>query len=127
MTTPDEIRDILSEVEFRGWEFALHLGERWYLQVCFEAPCSRTGELKQQRGRKWMLSPHMTRSEIVSTALKAVLTALEHEAREDFRYKGIAIYNPHIDVQALVMVAPLADERREIALSDTEADLHMSH
>ena len=43
----------------------------------------------------------MTRSEIVSTAFLAVLTALEHEAREQFRYRGRPIYSPHYDVEVL--------------------------
>ena len=52
-------------------------------------------------GRKWRLSPHMTDSEIVGTALKAVLTAEEHEARENFLYRGRPIFGPHLDVDQL--------------------------
>jgi hypothetical protein len=43
----------------------------------------------------------MTKSEIVSTALKAVLTAEEHEAREQFQYKSKTIFGPHFDVDKL--------------------------
>ena len=59
------------------------------------------------KGRKWLLSYHMTRSEVVQTALKAVLTAQEHEVREGFRYKGLPVYSPHIDVNHLYGLAKM--------------------
>ena len=44
----------------------------------------------------------MVDGEIVQTAFKAVLTALEHEARENFTYRGHSIFDPHWDVEKLV-------------------------
>lgn len=52
----------------------------------------------------------MTVSELVQTALKAVLTAVEHEVREQFLYRGRAIFNPHCDVEELVALC----ERRAL-------------
>lgn len=46
-------------------------------------------------GRKWMLSPHMVLSEIVSTAYAAYERAEIHETKEAFRYKGAAVMGPH--------------------------------
>ncbi len=46
-------------------------------------------------GRKWMLSPHMVLSEIVSTAYAAYERAELHEIKEAFRYKGAAVMGPH--------------------------------
>ncbi len=54
------------------------------------------------RGRKWLLSQHMTEGEVVQTALMACLAAEEHEAREAFRYKGKALFGPHLAVEALL-------------------------
>lgn len=54
----------------------------------------------------------MTRSEVVQTALKAVLAAVEHEAREFFTYNGRAIFGPHYDVDALWKIANQTDERQ---------------
>lgn len=54
-----------------------------------------------QRSRKWRLSEFMTKSEIVQTCLKAVLTVEEHEAREEFMFKGESIFGPHFDVDEL--------------------------
>lgn len=115
-----EIRDILDHIEFRDWRILLrqegegtHL-ERTYLQVEFEAPDNWeiTGRMAIQQGRKWYLSPYMTKTEIVNTAWFAVKTAIEHEAREEFKYKGVDIYNTHIDVETLVKVARQEDVRQ---------------
>lgn len=40
--------------------------------------------------------------QVVTTALKAWLSAVEHEAREAFLYKGQTIFGPHQSVENLV-------------------------
>lgn len=103
MLRNDDISAILDECRFGDWEFALRSDDdRPYLQVEFNAPCTTTGAAESWRSRKWFLSRHMTKSEIVQTAFKAVLTAVEHETRERFRYCGEAIFGPHFDVDSLV-------------------------
>lgn len=57
-----------------------------------------------QRSRKWRLSQHMIRSELVRTAFLAVMTAEEHEIRESFRYRGRPIFGPHVGVEVLASV-----------------------
>lgn len=67
-------------------------------------------------GRKWTISDHMTRSEVVQTIFKALLTWWEHEVRESFKYMGQAIFGPHIDVLQLVeLVATTATDVRGAA------------
>jgi hypothetical protein len=56
-------------------------------------------------GRKWLLSPHMTETEIVLTAFKAVLTAYEHEAREQFKVDGFAVLDSHYSINDMVRFA----------------------
>lgn len=97
-----ELQAVMGELEYKDWVF--HIGEdgdRCFLQVRFTALDVETMEVSWQSGRKWWISPHMTKSEVVQTALKAVLTAEEHEAREQFRYGGQRIFGPHIDVDVL--------------------------
>lgn len=65
------------------------------------------------KSRKWFLSPHMTKGELVQTCLKAVLTAEEHEAREKFLYRGRAVLGPHIDIEALYQAAANSSYRAE--------------
>lgn len=90
----EKVADVLAKITYKNWEFRTDENCTW-LQVRFVADGENWG------GRKWPLSTHMTRSEIVQTALKAVLTAEEHEAREQFRYRGEAIFGPHINVDAM--------------------------
>ena len=107
--TPDEMRKVLAEVQYRDWDILIreeatfaHQQGRPYLQVCAtgidnEDP-SRTVTWS---GRKWRLSKWMTKSELVATAFLAIQTAVEHETRELFKYRGVSIYSPHYDVDAL--------------------------
>lgn len=101
--TYTEQREILNEVSYKDWTFKLTFD---YLQVSFTG-CDGT----QWSGRKWKLSDHMTKSELVQTALKAVLTAEEHESREQFRYKGRTLFGPHLDVDALLEIADRVETR----------------
>lgn len=100
-------KDILQKCSFPGYtwriegDFTLDSGPT-YLQACFNAPDAHTGEVAPQSTRKWLLSQHMTDSELVQTALKCVLTSVEHEAREQFTYRGEAIFGPHLPLDLLV-------------------------
>lgn len=93
-------KEVLSRVSFGTWEF--YVGED-YLQIKVnDGKCNVTGGDWAWTGRKWRLSAFMTDGEIVQTAFKAVLTALEHEAREQFLYRGVSIFDPHYDIEKLV-------------------------
>ena len=62
-----------------------------------------------------MLSYYMCDEEIISTGLKAVLAAVEHEAREQFKWKGQPIYRPHYSLDALYDISKknAVDKRKE--------------
>lgn len=108
--TPELMDSILNKISFPKAKF--HLCEDGsYLQVEFDGCCNVTGEPMTWKGRKWRLSPHMTKSELVQTAFLAILVATEHETREQFRFRGCAIFGPHFDVEHLVTMA--SDPRNE--------------
>lgn len=65
------------------------------------------------RGRKWLLSDHMTDGEVVQTAWLAFQVALEHEMRETFLYKGQAVFDPHYDINKLVALRAQPDALKE--------------
>lgn len=112
----------LRDVQFRDWEFeAVQEGEHVFLRVAFVAVDHNSWREKRHVGRKWRLSLHMTKSEVVQTALKAVLTAIEHEAREEFLYRGAAVFGPHIDVDALVGVYDRQDVRAPTGTTEAVA------
>lgn len=103
-----QILVVLADVRYLNWTF--HVGTdpepagaapRHWLQVRFPGADSVTGDPAVQHGRKWRLSPYMTKSELVQTAFKAVLTAIEHETREQFAYRGRPIFGPHFNVDEL--------------------------
>jgi hypothetical protein len=99
----DRFANVLARVSYPGFYFIVSASNGGsYLQIKFTGPCNVTGEECEWKSRKWLLSTHMTDGEIVQTAFKAVLTALEHEARERFTYRGWSIFDPHYDVEALV-------------------------
>ena len=102
MTTYQEIKEWVALVKYQDWVFYVgEDGSRIYLQIHAVDKCSETGEPYAWTSRKWFISKHMTKSEVIQTALKAVLTAVEHEAREHFKYEGLAIFGPHYDVDKL--------------------------
>jgi hypothetical protein len=104
------LRAILSDVKFNDWRLVTgEMGDGHYVQVAFDAYDSDPGDGKflatEQRCRKWYISRFATRQEVVQTAFKAVLVAIEHETREQFTYRGVAVFGPHIDIDALTEAA----------------------
>ncbi|MBO6814582.1 MAG: hypothetical protein JJ891_06965 [Rhizobiaceae bacterium] len=115
------LKDIHEDISMPfGWDvlFSYDGRDYWYLQVKdMNGVCNVTGEPLPWKGRKWLISPHATKGEIVQTILKATLTALEHEAREGLTYKGVAIFDPHYDLDKLVELRSAPDalqERKEM-------------
>lgn len=120
-----DIAEIVTNITFNyqheTWKLILDLdqkgGNRPYIQVVANGVDQHTGNPMQWSGRKWYLSYHMCRNEIVRTAHKAFRAAMEHEVDEMFLYKGVAIYNPHLDPDKLVEFAKNSeniDERVDV-------------
>lgn len=94
------LRNLMCKVSYKNWTFKVGpMGNGNFLQCVLDV-CDATGD--NWKGRKWYLSPHMIDAEVVMTAFKAVLTAEEHETREQFLYDGAAIFGPHLSLEALV-------------------------
>lgn len=93
----------LAKCEYPTFRFVVAEAKgSFFLQIECDDKCNVTGADMKWKSRKWLLSVHMTDGEIVQTAFKAVLTALEHEAREKFTYRGVTVFDPHYDIEALV-------------------------
>lgn len=100
------VRNVLASVSYPGMRFlAGEAGERTHIRGEFTQPCAKTGEPTVWLTRRWYISDKATRSEIVQTCLKIVLTAAEHEARENFLYRGRAVFGPHLNVDVLWSIA----------------------
>jgi hypothetical protein len=77
----------------------------FYIQLTYHEPDIHAGILEIQSGRKWYISSHATKSEVVQTVLKAALTSAEHMVREHFTYQNVRIFGPHFDVDDLLKLA----------------------
>jgi len=104
MLTKNDVMEILDDISYLdGHQLEVGImGNGFYLQHQYPGTDSVTGDNRLCKGRKWYISPHCCKSEIVLTALKAVITNAEHEVREGFKYKDKAIFGPHLNVDNLL-------------------------
>lgn len=108
-----QLHEIIADVSFRNFVFSLEEREGGFLlQVSFPAIDVVTGEPDIQKCRKWYISRHATEAEVVKTCLLAVIQAMEHEVREEFKYKGKAIFNPHTSLHALYYACDMLEYRK---------------
>jgi hypothetical protein len=93
---------ILKSCTFPGYAWHSKPTEGGHLVwASFNAPCSITGTTEDWITRKWYVSQFACYSEIVGTLFLLVMTALEHEARENFKVDGVPPFDPHMDVRFL--------------------------
>jgi hypothetical protein len=78
---------------------------RIFLQVIYDAPCTKTNTVQEWHGRKWYLSKHMTDDEIVKTAYVAFESCIKHEIMEGFKVDNIILFNPHINFEELLKIS----------------------
>lgn len=87
---------ILADIQYRDWTFHVqNKGDGFLLQVSFMAPDSSNGKVAVQKSRKWYISSHSCRNEVIRTVYKAIVAAEEHERDENFKYKDVAVFDPH--------------------------------
>lgn len=105
MPSPEEI---VARVHYEDHRFVVGaMGDGSYIQIEYEEPDVVTLQPAVQRGRKFYVSRHATRSEIVQTCLTAALASAEHRVREHFKYaptpedKPKSIFGPHFKTDAL--------------------------
>jgi hypothetical protein len=99
----DALVSLVRNIEFRNWTMRVgDMGDGWFLQVEFPATDTESGLESTCRGRKWYVSAWSTPEEVVKTCWLAIEVALRHEAMEDFKYRGHAIFHPHTSLPALV-------------------------
>jgi hypothetical protein len=60
-----------------------------------------------------IVDPLWTEDQIVRQAFKLILGYEEHELREGFKYKGKAIFGPHIPVETLLKATRKRKKKNE--------------
>gem|GEM_PF-6111546 len=112
MTRP-QLQKILDDITYKNWKHRVtEKGSGWNYQCIFQAACSISGVVSEQKSRKWYISSYACKSEIVRTVYKAVISAETHEIDENFKYKQAAIYDPHRDVESMVRSSTYQDVRK---------------
>lgn len=111
---PQLVEEIVGAITYKpGWRFVIgQEGNRQFIQAAVSEesdltldPTRRSTARTPWKSGKRYLSPHMCRQEIVGVVLGLIKDAETHEIHEWFRYRGAAIYNPHLDPDVLVEVA----------------------
>ena len=102
-----EFLKIIDDIEYKpGWSVYIGFDGRWYLQIiCSDSLCADTMEPAEWKSGKRYLSEHMCRQEIIGVVFDLIKSAEDHEMREFFKYRGRAIYCPHIDPDVLHSIA----------------------
>ena len=93
----NEFQNIIDRISYKEWRFYVKQIQPGvlYLQLAFE------DNNEEWKSRKWLLSEHMTQSELIQTAFLAIMTAEEHETREKFLFDSIAVLGPHYNLVEL--------------------------
>lgn len=99
MFTLEQIKEVVTQVRYLDWDILVRVdGERPYIQVYGHGPDPNEGMKNASwSSRKWFVSPHMCKNEIIRTAYKAIQAAVEHEMNEFFLYRGQQIFSPHMN------------------------------
>lgn len=94
------VLDVVGKLSFPGYEFVVEPFSGWFtLHVRYVEPDVMSGVPEEQNGRRWLFPADQTVGQIAQTAFKAVLTSLEHRAREHFTYRGRPVLQPHMDIE----------------------------
>lgn len=109
------LTDIVSKIEL-GMDCRVRVGysdERgdFFVQIQCWRKDVITKEMGWGYGGKGWPSPHSTRNEIVQMIFGLYKGYWEHEARENFQYRGRRVFGPHMDVDAIWEVANRVDVR----------------
>lgn len=91
------LHEVVSRISYPGLRVSL---EHQQHGLCLRVFCDNgidndTGEQSPWRGRPWPLDLYASNGEVVQTAFLAIMTALEHEARELFLFQGVRVMDPH--------------------------------
>lgn len=100
MMTKEEIERIVANVTFLDRTFLLMpKGDGFLLQLSYREEDVVTHEMAEQKSRKHYISPHMTETEIVETALLCAERSMMHVVHEHFAYKGRLVHSPHFAIE----------------------------
>lgn len=111
-----EAWSILQDVYYPGYKIEAKTdhADRLYLQASYMEDDIYTGKPELQMTRRWFISNEMTKSELVQTTFKCIMTSMEHRVREHFKYRDQLVFGPHFNIDELWCLAASGDlDRRD--------------
>jgi hypothetical protein len=105
--TISRAKEILDSVVYPKYTFHAVIDGRgeMYLQGSYLEADIYTGKVEKQLTRRWFISPEMSKSELVQTAFKMIMTSMEHRVREHFLYNNRLVFGPHFNIDKLWEIA----------------------
>lgn len=100
------VEDIMSR---DGYELEVGVDEHVFLRLRVWRLDAVTHVMGWGYSGKAFLNPAQSTSDIVRVAFGLFKGYAEHEEREFFKYKGVAVFGPHQDVEALVEISRRID------------------
>lgn len=118
----DRLIRITDDIEL-GMKSHIRLGEdpgpgKIFIQIECERVDVITGKVGTGRSNKYYPSMHAPNNEIVQAIFGLYKGYWEHEARENFQWKGRRVYGPHIDLDAQWEAAKHIDVRSAMHAED---------
>lgn len=100
----ESIREILNNITMPA-DMAVHSCGR-SVKISMMRPDTYTGIISLGFSNTVYLDHDITDDGLVKTVFGLLMSYVEHEARESFKYKGQRIFGPHISLEALLKAAP---------------------
>jgi len=105
------VMNVIARINFPGYQFypqCLANDEPGLVtvHVQYEEKDVMSGVKETQHGRRWIIEDDATDMAIIQTCFKALMTSLEHRARENFTVDNKAIMQPHYTLDDILEIAP---------------------
>lgn len=119
MVTPEMVNALIERITYKPFWTLTMFAHKDHFDLQWTFIAKDPGNISTERiqyGRRWSLPWHCCYSEVLHTALLAVITAEEHECREHFKLDHKAIFGPHHRIEALLALADNVESRLPVEL-----------
>lgn len=112
--TLEYLQSVLSRIKYKDVKFVCNDEPSETLWIQCQYPVIDQGKSRTAKGRRWVIESDWSDWQVSGTALKAVLTLEEHEAREQFLYNGVSVFYPHYDIDDIVRFRSEMEGKKDV-------------
>ncbi|RJQ30308.1 hypothetical protein C4565_00555 [Candidatus Parcubacteria bacterium] len=110
----EKFENLLKNLTFPGYHFVLgNENGNIFVRIKYDEPDVFDGKIETQWGRKWWIEATDSEEGFLQTCFKALLTSLEHRARENFLYMNVPIMHPHRTLKEMVEMCKREERKFE--------------